>query len=223
MSMQPKDLNRLDDRRTATDAMTELADMDNRHESGGPDNAPAGTPLDRTVVLVGLMGAGKSCIGRRLASRLQVPFVDADVEIERAAGCEIAEIFARYGEAYFRDGERRVMARLLDGTPSVLAAGGGAFIDPNTRALIRARGVSVWLKADLDTLSRRTHGRTHRPLLNTGDPRATLAQLIDQRYPIYAEADITIETGADNPGATCTRVLAALDEFLGPAATPSKE
>lgn len=174
------------------------------------DRAP-----DRTVVLVGLMGAGKSCIGRRLASRTGLAFIDADTEIEKAAGCTVSEIFRRYGETAFRDGERRVMSRLLADKPSILAAGGGAFMDPNTRALIRAQAISVWLRADLETLVARTKGRTHRPLLNGGDARETLARLMDQRYPIYAEADITVDTGLDNPNHTCTRVLAAIDEFRG--------
>jgi shikimate kinase len=169
--------------------------------------------LDRTVVLVGMMGAGKSCIGRRLASRTGLAFIDADTEIEKAAGCTVAEIFARYGAAAFRDGERRVMARLLQEKPAILAAGGGAFVDPDTRALIRTHAISVWLRADLETLVARTKGRSHRPLLNSGDPRATLASLMDVRYPIYAEADITVDTGVDNPTLTCTRVLTAIEDF----------
>ncbi len=172
------------------------------------DRAP-----DRTVVLVGLMGAGKSCIGRRLAGRTGLAFIDADTEIEKAAGCTVAEIFRRYGETAFRDGERRVMTRLLADKPSILAAGGGAFMDENTRALIHARAISVWLRADLETLVARTKGRTHRPLLNTGDARETLTRLMDQRYPVYAQADITVDTGLDNPNLTCTKVLAAIDEF----------
>jgi len=183
-------------------------------QHGAPHGAPTRTPLPRTVVLVGLMGAGKSCIGRRLASRLGVPFVDADAEIEQAAGCSVAEIFEKYGEPYFRNGERRVMLRLLDGAPCVLAAGGGAFMDPETRTLIREKAISVWLKADLETLSQRTRGRTHRPLLNSGDARTTLSRLMDARYPVYAEADITVESGSDNPGATCARVLTAMEAFL---------
>lgn len=171
--------------------------------------------LDRTIVLVGLMGAGKSCIGRRLAGRLGVPFVDADHEIEQAAGCTISEIFEKYGEPYFRDGERRVMRRLLHGTPSVLAAGGGAFMDPETRNVIRKHGLSIWLKADLDTLSQRTKGRSHRPLLNGIDPRDVLSRLIEARYPVYAQADITVETGNDNPTVTCVRVMNAIEEFIG--------
>jgi shikimate kinase len=169
--------------------------------------------LHQTIVLVGLMGAGKSCIGRRLAQRLNVPFVDADTEIEQAAGCSIAEIFEKYGEPAFRDGERRVMSRLLQGPPTILAAGGGAFMDAETRTLIREHAISVWLRADLDTLAARTKGRGHRPLLNSGDARETLAKLMEVRYPVYAEADITVDTGTDNPNVTCTRVIEALGEL----------
>lgn len=181
-----------------------IPENDPPNESGDP---PA---LTQTIVLVGLMGAGKSCIGRRLAQRLNVSFVDADTEIEQAAGCSIAEIFEKYGEAAFRDGERRVMSRLLEGPPTILAAGGGAFMDAETRQLIRQHAVSVWLRADLDTLASRTKGRGHRPLLNNGDPRETLAKLIEVRYPVYAEADITVDTGVDNPNVTCARVVEAL-------------
>ena len=178
--------------------------------------------LDRSVVLVGLMGAGKSCIGRRLAQRLGVNFVDADAEIEDAAGCSIAEIFEKYGEEYFRDGERRVMARLLSEAPGILAAGGGAFMNPETREMIRNKAVSIWLRADLETLHARTKGRTHRPLLNTGDARATLQTLIDERYPVYAEADLTIDTGIDGPTMTCRRVLEALEQHMGAPLTASE-
>ena len=171
--------------------------------------------LDRPIVLVGLMGAGKSCIGRRLARQLGVAFVDADSEIEDAAGCTIAEIFEKYGEAYFRDGERRVMARLLREKPGILAAGGGAFIDSDTREMIRSQALSVWLRADLETLCSRTKGRTHRPLLNSDSAEATLKNLIDERYPVYAEADITVDTGHDTPNETCERVLESLKMHMG--------
>ncbi|MEQ8734668.1 MAG: shikimate kinase [Rhodospirillaceae bacterium] len=166
---------------------------------------------DKTIVLVGLMGAGKSCVGRRIAQQLDIPFLDADAEVEAAAGCSIVDIFERYGEDEFRDGERRVIARLLDGPPSVIATGGGAFIDQQTRKLIHENGLSVWLRADLDTLVVRTAGRTHRPLLNSGDQREILSNLIEQRYPIYAEADITVETGSDSANVTCNRVLDAIE------------
>jgi shikimate kinase len=167
---------------------------------------------ERTIVLIGLMGAGKTCVGRKLAARVGRPFVDADAEIELAAGCTIAEIFDRLGEAAFRDGERRVMARLLDGKPSVLASGGGAFVDPGTRGLIAEKAVSVWLRADLDLLVKRTAGRDHRPLLKNGDPREALRALMEKRYPIYAEADLTVDTLDQPADATVERVLAALVE-----------
>lgn len=163
--------------------------------SGQPqDLADPGTAwrLVRPVVLVGLMGAGKTSVGRRLASVLGAPFADSDNEIETAAGMTIAEIFERYGEAHFRDGERRVIARLMTGTPQVLATGGGAFMDPETRALIRETAVSVWLKASLDVLVARTAGRKSRPLLNRGNPRDILRGLMEVRYPVYAETDVTV-------------------------------
>ncbi len=164
----------------------------------------------RSIVLVGLMGAGKTKIGRRLASRLGLPFFDSDEEIESAAGETIEEIFANRGEAVFRDGERRVIARLLAGPVHVLSTGGGAFMDAATRRIIAARGVSIWLRADLDVLFARVLRRTNRPLLKTPDPRAVLAELIDRRYPIYAEADITIDSGNGPPDATASRAIAEL-------------
>lgn len=168
----------------------------------------------RSIVLVGLMGAGKSNIGRRLANRLHLPFTDADAEIEAAAGESIEEIFQRYGEPYFRTGERRVIARLLDGPVHVLATGGGAFMDAQTRERIRARGISIWLRADLDLLLARVARRDNRPLLKDGDRRAILAKLIEQRHPIYAEADIVVDSLDGPPELTLNRVLAALKEFL---------
>lgn len=170
--------------------------------------------LDRTVVLVGLMGAGKTCIGRRLANVLDLPFVDADVEIEAAAGCSIPEIFERFGEEEFREGERRVMARLLDGPPHVLATGGGAFMNPGTRARIRERAISVWLRAELQTLVARTSRRDDRPLLQGGDAKAKLKALADERYPVYAEADIIVDTSNGPPSVTTGRVLDALRDHL---------
>ena len=159
-----------------------------------PD-ADAASRIGRSIVLVGLMGAGKSSVGRILAERLGLPFVDADAEIERAAGSSIEDIFARDGEAVFRSGERRVIARLLTGPTAVIATGGGAFMDAETRKAVRARGISIWLKADLDTLIERTSRRGGRPLLKRGDPREILARLIAERYPVYGEADLMIETG----------------------------
>lgn len=175
---------------------------------------PADLSIPRTIVLVGLMGAGKSCIGRRLARALDLDFVDADAEIEKAAGCSIEDIFAVHGEEAFRDGEKRVIARLLDGPVHVLATGGGAFMSPETRELVRSHGISVWLRADLDLLVDRTSRRGGRPLLKNGNPREVLQKLIDTRYPVYAEADITVDS-ADLPPDTMTeRVLAALTAWL---------
>ena len=171
--------------------------------------APGFMP-ERSVVLVGLMGAGKTKIGRRLAARLELPFFDSDEEIEAAAGETIEEIFRNRGEATFRDGERRVIARLLQGPVHVLATGGGAFMDPQTRRIIAQRGVSVWLRAELDVLFARVSRRTNRPLLKTPDPRAVLAELIERRYPIYAEADLTIDSGDGPPDATAGKTIAAL-------------
>lgn len=171
--------------------------------------------LPRTVVLVGLMGAGKSCVGRRMAAQLGIPFVDSDAEIEAAAGCTISEYFSRHGEAAFREGERRVMSRLMEGPPCVLATGGGAFIDPETRQLIKQHGTSIWLRADLDLLHKRTSGRDHRPLLKSGDPREILQDLMNRRYPIYAEADITVDTLDQPADVTVDAVMAALGTHLG--------
>jgi shikimate kinase len=148
----------------------------------------------RSIVLIGMMGAGKSSIGRRLAARLNLPFVDADAEIEKAASMTIPEIFAAHGEPYFRAGEARVIARLLEGGPQVLATGGGAFMNPETRAAVHAKGISIWLKATLDILIRRIKRRTERPMLAGADPVETLTHLIDERYPVYAEADLTVES-----------------------------
>jgi shikimate kinase len=170
--------------------------------------------LSRTVALVGLMGAGKSAIGRRLALKLGLSFVDADDEIERAAGCTIAEIFAKYGEADFRAGERRVIARLLDEAPHVLSTGGGAYLHPETRALMRAKAVTVWLRAELDVLFERVKRRGHRPLLSQGDPREVLGRLMVERYPIYAEADIVVESTAQPAERTTNQVIAALRAYL---------
>ncbi|HZH25906.1 MAG TPA: shikimate kinase [Azospirillaceae bacterium] len=170
--------------------------------------------MQKSIVLVGLMGSGKSSIGRRLATRLGLPFKDADAEVEAAAGCSIDEIFSRYGEAAFRDGERRVIRRLLSEPPHVLATGGGAFMDPDTRDLIRAQGVSVWLRADLDLLVARTSRRNHRPLLKNADPREVLSQLIEVRYPIYAESDVVVDTDDSPQDVMVERVIAGLRRYL---------
>jgi shikimate kinase len=172
----------------------------------------------RSVVLVGMMGAGKSSIGRRVAARLGIPFVDADVEIEEAAGMSIADIFAAHGEPYFRAGEARVIARLLEHGPQVLATGGGAFMNEQTRANIRDKGVSVWLKAELDVLTRRLRRRNDRPLLKTADPVATLANLLAERDPIYGEADVTVMSREIPHDLIVGEIVAAVGSKLGVAA-----
>ena len=179
-------------------------------------NTTSPLSLPRTVALVGLMGPGKSAIGRRLAQRLDLPFVDADDEIERAAGCSISEFFERYGEQEFRNGERRVIQRLLEGPPHVLSTGGGAYIDADTRKLMREKTLTVWLRADLDVLFERVKKRTHRPLLRQGNPREILGQLMEQRYPIYAEVDLVVESTAQPADRTTEQVIDALRRHLSP-------
>jgi shikimate kinase len=169
----------------------------------------------RSIVLIGMMGVGKSSIGRRLASRLGIPFVDADAEIEKAAGMSIADIFAHRGEADFRSGEARVIARLLEGGPQVLAAGGGAFMNAGTREAIRGKGVSIWLKADLDVLLRRiSKRRNERPLLQTGDPEETLRALLIEREPTYAQADLTVHSRDVAHDSIVADIITALGAFL---------
>jgi len=173
---------------------------------------------NRSVVLVGMMGVGKSSVGRRLAARLAIPFVDADSEIEKAAGMSIADIFARHGEADFRSGEARVIARLLEGGPQVLATGGGAFMNPNTRNAIGAKGVSIWLKADLDVLLRRiSKRRNERPLLQSGDPAETLRLLLAERELTYTLADLTVQSSDVSHDAIVADIMTALAAFLGAA------
>lgn len=185
--------------------------------SDPPIPVPPGLALDRPIVLVGLMGVGKTTIGRRLASVLGLPFLDADAEIEAAAGCTIEDMFARHGEAAFRDGERRVIARLLSGAPMVLATGGGAYMDPETRRLIKERGLSIWLRADLELLLRRVSKRANRPLLKRGDPRAIMTDLIERRYPVYGEADLVVDS-RDGPHDQMVRaILNALAEHAARA------
>jgi shikimate kinase len=166
--------------------------------------------IDRTIVLVGMMGAGKTAVGRRLARALNWPFKDADAAIEAAAGTSIANIFAEIGEPAFRIKERQIIARLLTGERQVLALGGGAFMDPETRALIRTRGFSIWLRAEVDVLLRRTSAPGKRPLLAGGDPRDTLASLLTQRAAVYGEADLVIDSGKGPINAVVGRLLAAL-------------
>jgi len=169
----------------------------------------------RSIVLVGMMGVGKSSIGRRLGARLGVPFVDADSEIEKAAGTTIADIFTRHGEADFRNGEARVIARLLEGGPQVLATGGGAVMNAETRAAIKAKGVSIWLNADFDVLLRRISKRKNdRPLLHTVDPAATLRHLLAEREPVYAQADLTVQSREAPHEAIVTEIVSALAAFL---------
>ncbi|TMJ58974.1 MAG: shikimate kinase [Alphaproteobacteria bacterium] len=164
--------------------------------SAGPIASPEAEIMaalgPRSVVLVGMMGAGKSTIGRRLSARLRLPFLDADTEIEAAAGMSISDIFENHGERHFRDGEARVIARLLDSGPAVLATGGGAFMREETRSRITGKAVSIWLKADADTIMKRVKRRADRPLLQTADPTATVGRLIGEREPVYQNADITI-------------------------------
>ncbi len=161
-------------------------------------------------MLVGLMGSGKTSIGRRLAAALHLPFVDTDAEIETAARMSISEIFRRFGEAYFRDGERRVIARLLDGRRCVIATGGGAFVDPDTRRLALERALVIWLDADLDTLVARVARRNHRPLLEGRDPRSVLGELAALRAPAYSQAHLRIPTGSGPHEETVAAILAAL-------------
>jgi shikimate kinase len=163
----------------------------------------------RSIVLVGMMGAGKSSVGRRLASRLGIPFVDADAEIETAAGMSIPEIFDNHGEPYFRAGEARVIARLLNGGPQVLATGGGSMMDANTRVLVRDKGISIWLKADLDTLLRRTKRRSDRPLAEK------IKDLLPLREPIYSQADIVVQSRDDPHDAIIDKIIVALPKTLG--------
>src|ERR1700761_6227216 len=168
----------------------------------------------RSIALVGMMGVGKSSIGRRLGARLGLPFVDADTEIEKAAGMSIADIFARHGEADFRSGEARVIARLLDGGPQVLATGGGAVMNADTRAAIKAKGVSIWLSAEFDVLMRRIKKRKEdRPMLMTADPAATLRQLLAEREPVYAQADITVQSREVPHDAIVVEIMRALAGF----------
>ncbi len=166
--------------------------------------------LKQTVALVGMMGAGKSSLGRRLAGRLDVPFRDADAEIEAAAGCSINDIFDRFGEDGFRDGERKVIARLLNEPPHVLATGGGAFIESDIRARIKATALSVWIKVPAEVLVSRVKRRDTRPLLRNGDPNEIVARMLREREPIYAEADLTIGSEDGPHGAAVERIVSAL-------------
>jgi shikimate kinase len=173
---------------------------------------PAPGSLDRTIVLVGMMGAGKTAIGRRLAAQLGLPFADADAEIEAAAGTSIANIFAEIGEPAFRQSERQVIARLIRGPRQVLALGGGAFMDPQTRALVKERALSIWLRADLEVLVQRTARRQDRPLLEGVDARTRLAALLEERGPIYAEADLVVDSDQGRIGGIVAAILERLEQ-----------
>jgi shikimate kinase len=174
--------------------------------------------LDRPIVLVGLMGAGKSTVGRRLAKRLGLPFVDSDAAIEDAAGYSAAEVFERYGEQDFRDGERRLVARLIDGEIRVIATGGGAFVDPGTRDLLNDRAITVWLDAPIDVLADRTSRRDTRPLLRNRDPKGTLERLAEERRPSYASAHIHVKSGNGAHRDVVDSILKALEDHLDAAA-----
>ncbi|WP_316862960.1 shikimate kinase [uncultured Cohaesibacter sp.] len=171
----------------------------------------------RPIVLVGLMGAGKTTIGRRLAKRLAIPFRDADHEIEAAANMTVAEIFAQHGEAHFRDGEKRVIARLIDEGDQVIATGGGAWMNAETRDLVARSGISIWLKAEFNVLMARVRRRSHRPLLKDPDPEGVMRRLIDQRYPVYAEADVTVMSLDAPHEQIVTSVIDAIEHHLAQA------
>jgi len=200
-----------------------MTDIEVKNDASVPATAMAILPLlgRRSIVLVGMMGVGKSSIGRRLGTRLGIPFVDADAEIEKAAGMSIADIFARHGEADFRGGEARVIARLLEGGPQVLATGGGAIMNPDTRALIKTKGISIWLNAEFDVLMRRISKRKHeRPMLQTADPVATLRELLAAREPVYAQADLTMQSREVPHDAIVTEIITALGAFLKASPRP---
>jgi shikimate kinase len=194
-----------------------MVDIDTYNDAAAPLAAAAILPRlgRRSIVLVGMMGVGKSSIGRRLGARLGVPFVDADAEIEKAAGMSIADIFARHGEESFRSGEARVIARLLDGGPQVLATGGGAVMNADTRVAIKGKGVSIWLNADFDVLMKRISKRKNdRPMLQTADPAATLRQLLVEREPFYAQADLTVQSREVPHEAIVTEIVDGVSGFL---------
>jgi shikimate kinase len=203
--------------------MTDIALQNDANTA--PLVAPIRAALQRrSVVLVGMMGVGKSSIGRRLATRLALPFVDADTEIEKAAGMSIPDIFARHGEPDFRSGEARVIARLLDAGPQVLATGGGAFMNEATRAAIKAKGVSIWLSAEFEVLMRRIAKRKDdRPMLQTDDPAETLRQLLKLRNPVYALADIAVQSRETPHDSIVSEIVAALAAHLNVAPPTEKK
>jgi shikimate kinase len=202
-----------------------MSDIATQNSSSGTLSTAAMLTLlgPRAIVVVGMMWVGKSSIGRRLAARLNIPFVDADAEIEKAASMTIADIFTRHGEAYFRSGEARVIARLLDSGPQVLATGGGAVMNEDTRAAIKAQGVSIWLSAEFDVLMRRINKRKNdRPMLQTDDPAATLRELLVQREPVYAQADITVRSREVPHEAIVTEIMLDLAAYLKKSGAPGQ-
>ena len=182
--------------------------------SGGKRSKAPELVIDRPIVLVGMMGSGKSSVGKRLAARLSLPFYDADDEIESAAGLKISEIFERYGEPHFRDGERRVIQRLMEAGPCVLATGGGAVVQPETRQRILENGIAIWLDVPLPILVERTARRSHRPLLNQGNPREILARLLEERGPAYAEAHLRVKTDQTPHARAVEAIVTLLREYL---------
>jgi shikimate kinase len=194
----------------------------NKDAQKGPDAALVRALASRSIVMVGMMGAGKTTVGRRLAARLGIAFTDADAEIEHAAGMTIADIFADHGEEAFRAGERRVIARLLESGPQVLATGGGAFICEETRAKIEAAGVSVWLRADFDILMRRVRRRATRPLLKCRNREQVMRKLMNERYPIYAKADVTVMTREVPHEVIVCEIIEALNARFGLADAPAQ-
>lgn len=187
-----------------------MADKPSSIPNSDINEAPWAT---RTIALVGLMGAGKSTVGRRLAEALDRPFIDSDDEIEKAAGLSVADIFTLLGEAEFRRGEQRVLERLLAGPPHVLATGGGAYLNPETRAMMRRQAVTVWLNADLDTLWKRVSRRAHRPLLKAADPKSILSDLFEARKPMYQQADLTVASVEGPHGRTVRAIIQALADW----------
>ena len=175
---------------------------------------PSELQIDRPVALVGMMGAGKTTVGRRLAVALDLPFHDADAEIEQAAGMSVSDLFARHGEQSFRRGEAQVIERLLSGPPIVLATGGGALTNESTRKLVKDRSISIWIRAEVDTLVKRATRRSTRPLLMNGDPKEVIARLLDERTPFYSQADLIVESNVGSHARTVSAILASLSSYL---------
>lgn len=192
--------------------------VETKKQPAGEREAQLVTALDgRPIILIGLMGAGKTTIGRRLANRLGIPFRDADHEIEAAANLSVSEIFAQHGEEHFRDGEKKVIARLIEQGVQVLATGGGAWMNEETRSVVQANGLSVWLKADFEILMERVRRRSHRPLLQNKDPEGVMRALMDERYPVYGEADLTVMSRNVPHEAIVDAVIDALEERVASA------